>query len=125
MDFNKKGPRAEATAEAGVKQNQPQHTSSARHSQDTDVLAGIPSALHASASRIINRVRRCAPATPAAWRLFAQRVAEQIIRDPYAGPDDARAARAILDVLRANPAALDRTMSDGQLELFREGVRDV
>ena len=121
MDFKKKGPRAEATAEAGVKQNHPQHTSSARQSQDAAVLSEIPSDLRASVGRIIDRVRRCAPMTPAAWRFFARRVAELTIRDPYAGPNDARAARAILDVLRPNPAALDPAMSDAQLLLFGEG----
>ena len=122
MDFKKKGPRAEATAEAGAKQNQPQHTSSVCHSQDADILSEIPSTLRAPVSRIIDRVRRCAPVTPAAWRLFARRVAEQTIRDPYAGPDDARAAQAILNALGTDPESVETLLAtDRQLDLFAKG----
>lgn len=121
MDFKKKGPRAEATAEAGVKQNQPQHTSSVRHSQDAEILAGIPSALHASASRIINRVRRCAPATPAAWRLFTQRVCVQTLRDPFAGKDDADAAHWLIAVARTDPKSFEAVLTmDRRFGLFGE-----
>ena len=82
----------------------------------------IPDHLHPAARRIMDRAQRCAPATPASWRLFTQRVAEQTIRDPYAGPDDACAARAILDVLRTAPESVEALLAtDRQLNLFAEG----
>lgn len=77
-----------------------------------------PDHLQPAARRILDRVRRCAPATGASCRLFTQHVCEETIRSPLAGPDDARAARAMLDLIRTDPAALDVAMGGEQLDLF-------
>lgn len=67
----------------------------------TGIIERFPERLRPAAERLFARVARCAPATRASWRLFTQRIAEQVVRDPHAGPDDAAAARAVLDGLHA------------------------
>jgi hypothetical protein len=92
------------------------------HTNWPRAIQDAPARLRPAVQRIIDRTRRCAPATPASARLFLERIAEETVHNPHAGPDDAAAARALLDVLHADRASADRMLAKGgQLPLFGEG----
>jgi hypothetical protein len=70
--------------------------------------------------RILDRARRCATASAASSRLFLRRIAEETIRNPHAGQEDASAARALIDLLQSAPGEADRLLGtrEAQLPLF-------
>ena len=73
--------------------------------------------------RILDRIKRSAPAGPNSARLFGRRIAERIIADPYATKRDADAARKLLAMIRDEPAAFAKIVgAESQGSLFGEGA---